>query len=124
MLQRLLRYVSDFLAGRSTRTDLERWLLANLQALIESGDQNVVALANEIDADLIALNERLIDTTTFVERLQAYLSREDTHELRLPGTERIPTSPVSSGVASETIRRQVEVPGPTVDLRLPVLHFQ
>ncbi len=52
---------------------METWLLQHLQAILDSGDAEALALANQVDADLMELGERLIDNEKLNHRLHSYI---------------------------------------------------
>jgi len=83
------------LNDRCTLQDLESWVLSNLQRILDSGDEKAIAIANEIDADLVELGEGLIDELTLQKHLQGFISERDTILVSSPGTE-----PVTIAVAA------------------------
>ena len=74
MDQELLDHIRDYLNDQCTLQDLEVWVLSNLQKILDSGDKATIAIANEIDADLVELGEGLIDELTLREHLQSVIS--------------------------------------------------
>ena len=72
-MQRLLDRIDRYLVGELTARNLERWLLANLQGLIDSGDEKVLALANKVDAGFVQLDENIIDLVEFHASLDGLL---------------------------------------------------
>lgn len=73
MLYELMGHANQYLIRECTLRDLESWLIANLQAILDSGDQKTINLANQIDADLVDLSESLVDQTGFDEQLRIHL---------------------------------------------------
>ncbi len=65
----LLERIDRYLRGAATLQDLETWLLENLNRILTSGDVQAMTLANQLDADLIDLREKLLDVDAFRARL-------------------------------------------------------
>ena len=74
--EKLLDSIQGYLNGDFSLQSLESWLLAYLQRILDSGDKKAIALANEIDADLVELGEGLIDEIVLREHLQSCISAE------------------------------------------------
>ncbi|MBI4285923.1 MAG: hypothetical protein HY670_08530 [Chloroflexi bacterium] len=74
MRGQLLNAIDNYLLGYSTRQQLEDWLIANLQSILNSGDQIAIEIANNIDADFVEFDEGLLDELTLRDRLQKYFS--------------------------------------------------
>ncbi len=90
MLIDLLETIDRYLHGVATLQDLETWLLSNLQQILTAGDVQAMALANQLDADLIDLREGLLDTEAF----RARLARE-LREVGTAGAVTVTVSPSS-----------------------------
>ena len=71
MLRALVSQIDRYLVGDSSVRELEAWLVAHLQSILDSGDRRAVDLANQLDADLVELSERLIDEDGLRARLDA-----------------------------------------------------
>jgi len=79
MMEREIRgRVEDFLVGRTALSDLEGWLVGNLQRILDSSDAAAVALANALDADIVQFDEGLVDELELLERLATYGRGADT----------------------------------------------
>lgn len=109
MVGQLLNYIDRYLLFRCTVRDLERWLLSNLQKILDSGDSKAVEVTNKIDTDLVELGEGLIDEITFRERLQGYLRAYET--LLVSFSEAEHTATAHAGTAAETFSDHLVVPG-------------
>ena len=70
MLAKLLTQTNMYLLGRITLQELEEWLVANLQVILDSGDDRSTHLANELDAELIQYGEGIIDELTIREHIE------------------------------------------------------
>jgi hypothetical protein len=70
--------VDDFLVGRTALSELEAWLVRNLQRILEAGDVAAMALANDLDADIVQFDEGLFDERELLERLATYGRGADT----------------------------------------------
>ena len=71
--QELRQVVDDYLTGRRKLRDLESWIVANLQRVLDSQNDQAIEMVYQIDADLIELGEGLNDQLSFDERLESYL---------------------------------------------------
>ena len=65
----LLDAVGRFLSGGMDASALEDWVTARLQPILDSGDADAIALADELDVSLVEWEEGIIDETAFRERL-------------------------------------------------------
>ncbi|MBI4595050.1 MAG: hypothetical protein HY730_01575 [Candidatus Tectomicrobia bacterium] len=115
MINQLLNQIYNFLLSRCTLRDLEAWLVANLQDILDSKDAQAVELADKIDADLVALGEKLIDEATLYERLENYVDFYSTISMNLNETKQTTSEQISTAVT--TIRGQLVVPGLVENLR-------
>ncbi len=116
MYEELLTHVEHYLNDDCTLEDLETWLLSKLQAILDSGDEEAIQVANQIDADLVELGEGLIDHETLRDNLQSFISERDTIPVAFPNIRPDTASHATADV--ETIRNLLEVPELVVDLRL------
>ncbi|MCH7846219.1 MAG: aminotransferase class V-fold PLP-dependent enzyme [Acidobacteria bacterium] len=80
----------------------ESWLVANLQWLLDSGDQHAIKLANALDAGLIQLEEQIVDMAEFHATLDALVRAART--LPLAFEEISPVTLDTIGSASESLR--------------------
>lgn len=71
----LLAKIQSTLAGRMTLASFELWLVGQIQDALDSGDDFLIELVNEADADLIQLDEGLLTETQVRARLQEYAGR-------------------------------------------------
>lgn len=71
MFRELLERIESYMNAECGLKDLEGWLLSNLQTILDSGDRMAIELADELDADLVELNEALIDEQTLRERIES-----------------------------------------------------
>ncbi|MCL4535187.1 MAG: hypothetical protein M1370_08540 [Bacteroidetes bacterium] len=89
--------------------------MIHLQDILDSKDKQAIRLANSIDADLIQLNEGIIDEETFHDRLQAYVRLAETVSNSIgPG----PDSTSSTDARTEQVTAHWEDRPPVVDYRL------
>lgn len=72
MKRGLVRQIDRYLASHVPLSDLENWVMYNVQVLLDSGDPSAVDLATRVDADLAALDQGLIDEPTLRSRLASY----------------------------------------------------
>ena len=78
----LLTNILCYLDGHCSLHKLEVWLLANLQSILDSGDNASIEIANYLDADLIQYGEGLIEEGSVVERLRYSLKEGPIDEVR------------------------------------------
>ena len=72
----LVAWVQRYLNNETSREELGKWLLSNLQNILDSGDERAIILANQIDADLVELSENILDDSLFRQRLGHYLASQ------------------------------------------------
>ena len=74
LLSHLSRLLEGYLHRHNSLTEVEGWLLLNLQTILDSNNQETIAFANQVDADLVELRERLLDEAMLRERFKRYLT--------------------------------------------------
>lgn len=74
----LLNEIDRYLIGVSSDRDLESWVVANLQRILDSGDTGATHLANEVDALFIDMGESIIDQATLINRLDSLVRKART----------------------------------------------
>ena len=74
----LLGKMAWFLDGYCSDRDLETWVVAYLQRILDSGDVTAIHLANEIDASFVELGEGIIDPPTFNKHLRSLVTEAGT----------------------------------------------
>ncbi len=92
MFHELLEQIESYMNAECGLKDLEGWLLSNLQTILDSGDMKAIELADELDADLVELNEALIDERILRERIEGRIRRMSVVSLVFPETERQQTN--------------------------------
>ena len=111
MRQELHQQIQAFLNGHETLISFESWLMANLQAILDSGDQELIGLANEMDADIVELREGIIDESAFSDHLESLLSQLETICINVPNTQTSDELTVAYSTASvETVVTEVNLP--------------
>ena len=58
--QEILNQIERHLSGGQTDHDLEAWVVANLQRILDSGDSIAIDMANSVDSVFIELGEGII----------------------------------------------------------------
>ncbi len=116
MARDLLVQFDRYLTGGTSLRDLERWLVSNLQEILNCGDKTAIQAANQVDADLMEFGEGLIDGTTLLERIASWARLVETVSVNF--SESTPLFTVEAGANTETFRKRLEVFRPVVDLRL------
>lgn len=78
MFQALLNELTRYVNGLSNSRDLEAWVVSHLQAILDSGDERAVELANEVDSLLIELGEGLATEADLLDNAQALVHANET----------------------------------------------
>ena len=97
MLQQLIDILARYV-NRETRPDaitldeLEEWLVLHLQAILDSGDEMAVEIANTIDPLFVELHESLISEADFFSAAERMFQRALTDTRPLPTPEVVTTS--------------------------------
>ena len=115
----LLDSLKRYLDQEASLQELGEWLLSHLQEVLDSGDQDTIRLANQVDADLVEFNEGLIDEATLREHLDSYVRLQQTLSFTFPEVQPCP-SDVQTATGVKTITDQVQVPGAVETIRLDV----
>lgn len=118
MLSALLSHLETYLNDGCSLQELERWLVAHLQEILDARNQAAIELANQIDASLVEFSAGALDEVTLRQRLDGLLRLEKTFSLPLPSPFHSQLRSVETGAGSATITEQLQVPGrvETLDL--------
>ena len=76
LLSEILDQIDTYLTGASSDRQLEGWIVANLQRILDSGDTEAIRLADEIDASFIEVGEGIIDQSFLHRRFEEIEKRE------------------------------------------------
>lgn len=109
MFSQLLNRIDSYLVLRSTVRDLETWLLSNLQQILNSGDKELIELANKVDADFMELGEGLVDEATLRNRFDSYIRTYNTIPINFFEAKTTVNDQATS--TSETFNQRLVVPG-------------
>ena len=116
MYQPLLTELSRYSDGLSTARDLETWLVSELQNVLDTGDQEAIGLANEVDGILVELSEALTSEPESLASIQALVRMAETRTVEYAEFARAVRDEATSSEA-ETITHRV-VDRPVEDVRL------
>lgn len=64
----------QYLGGARTISELEEWLVGNLQGLLDSRDNGAIELANQVDALLVEMSEGLISEAQLRDSISTILA--------------------------------------------------
>lgn len=104
MLGHLLSYLEGYLQGRHALQEIEEWLLGSLQQILDSGNQKLIRLANQVDADLMEYNDEVISESELRERFAKHLvSASKDEEIR-----------IEASSETDVIFKQMDAPGQAV----------
>jgi hypothetical protein len=73
-----LNVLVQYLGGARSTSELEEWLVSNLQGFLDSGDNGAIELANQVDALLVEMSEGLISEGQLRENISAILALNGT----------------------------------------------
>ena len=104
MLQRLTKECDKYLTGRINSSSLEKWLLQNLQDVLDSADTRAIYLADQIDALFIEMGEGLVSEDELKDTIwQLVSSVRDTVVIT---AEPARSEPIRSASIAETVRKR------------------
>lgn len=118
MLGQLLNHIDCYLVEECSLQELETWILSNLQDILDSGDCDAIAVANQVDVDLVELRENLIDEVTLRERFENYITVRKTVPVTFSEIECAAITNTST--SDETLTKRWEEPTP-VNLHLDLV---
>lgn len=78
----LIHALVQYLGGFRSTSELEEWLVGNLQGFLDSGDSGAIEMANEVDALLVEMSEGLISEDQLRARISTILSQKGTPLVR------------------------------------------
>jgi len=113
-------YIDRYLTGQCDRKELERWLVEHLQAILDSGNEQAIKLANQVDAALIEIQEGLLTEEALKRRLAGLLGRETDRTIAEVFPKPDKREPVVSYQSSNATRMGLEWEVPVVPVDLPV----
>ena len=117
MLSALLAHLEIYLNDGCPLQEVERWLVAHLQEILDSREQAAIEFTNQVDAALVEFAAGVLDEVELRQRLDGLLRLEKTISLVLPSSFSQMRS-VETGTGDTTITEQLQVPGrvETLDL--------
>ncbi|CAI4029902.1 hypothetical protein DNFV4_00322 [Nitrospira tepida] len=69
----LTQEIIQYLSRERSASELEEWLVGNLQDILDSGDHKAIEIANQVDALLIEKGEQLLSEDQFRDSVYALL---------------------------------------------------
>jgi hypothetical protein len=75
----LVDKVERYLAGKFSDRELEGWVVANLQRILNSGDTLAIHLADEVDVSFVEVGEGIISREELRHRLNSLVCEVKTH---------------------------------------------
>ena len=78
MRSEFLDVLMDFLSQDMSIEDFQKWLLGNLQIILNSGDLVMIDAANALDADLMELGEHVIEQGELIRNVDVYIRKLET----------------------------------------------
>ena len=110
--QRIIEQLQEFVSGSADVMALERWLLANYQHILDSGEEPAVMLANELNALLVEEGENLLSGPELAFNLHEILKREESSVSLTMGPVPFRTA------AASTVRKNMQIAGQITDVHL------
>lgn len=105
MRAELLAEIGRYVAGESGVNDLQGWLVAHLQAIVESSDQVAIKVANQLDVDLIHLTDGVVSEQSVWEHLVEVIREHDPFLLSSQSVEVISVHGPSFSLSSHLVER-------------------
>jgi len=81
--QAILRIFRDYVSGKARLNDLEDWVLSHIQGVLDSGDQEAIALIDRVDALLIEIGVGLASEEDLFNAISGFISDAETVKLDL-----------------------------------------
>lgn len=78
----LVHVLVQYLGGARSTSELEEWLVGNLQGFLDSGDNGAIEIANQVDALLVEMNEELISEGQLRDSISMILAQRGTPLVR------------------------------------------
>ena len=78
----LINALVQYLGGARSTSELEEWLVCNLQGFLDSGDSGAIEMANEVDALLVETSEGLISEDQLRHSISTILAQKGTPLVR------------------------------------------
>jgi hypothetical protein len=69
----LTQALIQYLSRERSASELEEWLVGNMQDILNSGDRKAIDIANQVDALLVEMGERLLNEDQFRKSVYALL---------------------------------------------------
>lgn len=79
MLQEVHKVIREFARGDRGPDALREWIAGNVQAVLNSGDQDAIAIIDELEALFARLSENLINEQAIMDAVTAMINAADTH---------------------------------------------
>ncbi len=112
-----LRYKIESCLNRDiTIEDLETWILSHLQNILDSSDDEIIEIANHIDADMVELSEEIISLEEYFDHLRSFLGQLETISVEIapPASVEVLTG-TSTAIAGVVITSEADPPGVVLD---------
>lgn len=105
LVHSILQEIRRVLRGEQSHDEFEEWLLSRLNSILSSGEEDAIAVANELDAMFVELGEDLLGADEFDARLAEILQREESTVRITIGT------PTIRAIGQHTVHKKAELPG-------------
>ena len=92
MLQELRKAIAEYANGERTSAALREWLAVNVQAVLDSGEQETIAVVDELEALFARLSEGLVTERDIFDAATACIRTAQTERRPLPAQEVLTTS--------------------------------
>ncbi len=70
--------VEGFLNSALSLADLEKWLVENMQAILDLKDNQIISLAHDVNGYLIQYGEGILDNSELIDQLERILRIKST----------------------------------------------
>ncbi len=83
MVRGIRATIDAYLVGQLSLRDVEMWVVAHLQDILDAGDTRAIEAADEVDTAIVELGEGLIGIQELRQRLEAALRSTETGQTHL-----------------------------------------
>ena len=76
--EEILQVFRDYVFGKVRLLDLEDWVLSHIQGILDSGDQEAIAMIDRVDALLIEIGAGVASEEELLNAISGFLSDAET----------------------------------------------
>jgi len=76
----ILQIFRDYLSGKMRLSNLEDWILSHIQGILNSGDQEAIAMIDQVDAFLIEIGVGVASEKDILNAISGFVANAETIE--------------------------------------------